>query len=96
MQLFTFIDTNVLLHYRFFDEVNWAAQVGADEVTLVFAPVVFDELDKKKWSGTHKQKKRADAVLKRIKALKPGSARFRIRTARGLHACASEHCLDPS
>lgn len=31
MEIFVFIDTNVLLHYRFFDEVDWAAQLGVDE-----------------------------------------------------------------
>jgi hypothetical protein len=35
VQLFVFPDTNVLLHFRFSDQVDWAAELGADEVTLI-------------------------------------------------------------
>jgi hypothetical protein len=80
VRVFAFIDTNVLLHYRFFDEVDWAAQLGADDVTLVFAQVVFDELDRHKWAGTHKEKRRAQAVLKKIQALKLSGAAVNVRT----------------
>jgi len=33
VQAFVFIDTNVLLHYRSFDEVDWPGQLGATAVT---------------------------------------------------------------
>ena len=75
MTVFAFIDTSVLLHYCFFDEVDWAGALGADHVTMVFTPVVFDELDKKKWSGAHKEKRRAEAVLKKIRDLRKWAAR---------------------
>ena len=69
MQVFAFIDTNVLLHYRFFRDVNWARELRAEEVTLVFAPVVVEELDKRKWAGARLERVRAKKVLKALKVL---------------------------
>ena len=66
VQVFAFIDTNVLLHYRFFRDVDWAAALDAPEVVLVLAPVVLSELDDHKWSGSRREKARAKAVLKAI------------------------------
>lgn len=66
---FVFDDTNVLLHYQFFDEVDWHSQLGVTSVTLVFAPVVLAELDRHKWSGSRREKARATSVLKKIAAL---------------------------
>jgi hypothetical protein len=66
---FVFDDTNVLLHYQFFDEVDWHTQLGVTSVTLVFAPVVLAELDRHKWSGSRREKARAKSVLKKIAAL---------------------------
>ena len=69
MQVFAFIDTNVLLHYRFFRDVNWATELHAEEATLVFAPVVVEELDKRKWAGARRDRERAKSVLKALKDL---------------------------
>lgn len=66
VQVFAFIDTNVLLHYRFFRDVDWAAALGVPEVILVLSPVVLAELDDHKWSGSRREKSRAKAVLKAI------------------------------
>ena len=67
--VFVFIDTNVLMQFRLFDQVDWAKELGVREVTLIFAPVVFAELDKYKWAGTRRQKERTRAVLKSLDAL---------------------------
>lgn len=63
METYAFVDTNVLLHYRFFRDVDWAAALGVRPVTLVFAPVVLAELDQLKWAGSRREKSRAKAVL---------------------------------
>lgn len=68
-RVFAFVDTNVLLHYRFFRDVDWAEELGADEATLVFAPVVVEELDERKWAGTRRVRARARKVLKALKGL---------------------------
>ena len=69
MRVFAFIDTNVLLHYRFFRDVNWATELHADTATLVFAPVVVEELDKRKWAEARRDRVRAKNVLKALKDL---------------------------
>lgn len=69
MKVFVFVDSNVLLQYRLFDQVDWARELGVLGATLVFAPVVFSELDTFKWGGTRRQKDRARAVLKKLNAL---------------------------
>ena len=66
MKVFAFIDTNVLLHYRFVRDVDWAAALDEPEVVLVLAPVVLSELDNHKWSGSRGEKARAKRVLKAI------------------------------
>ena len=68
-QVFAFVDTNVLLHYQFFRDVNWAKELRADEATLVFAPVVVDELDQRKWAGARRERARAKRVLRALKDL---------------------------
>ena len=69
MRVFAFIDTNILLHYQFFRDVNWAKELRAEEATLVFAPVVVEELDKWQWAGARRERVRAKKVLKALKAL---------------------------
>lgn len=69
MPVCVFIDTNVLMQFRMFDQVDWAKELGVPELTLVFAPVVFSELDKYKWAGTRRQKERARTVLKKLDTL---------------------------
>src|SRR5262245_35777446 len=86
MPVFVFIDSNVLLQYRLFDEVDWTNELDVLEVTLVFAPIVFSELDKFKWAGTRRQKDRARVVLKRLHALALSTTPVAIR--RGVQAIA--------
>ena len=50
--VYAFVDTNVLLHYKFFRHTDWPTSLGASEVVLVFTLVVLHELDNKKWSGS--------------------------------------------
>ena len=79
MKVFAFIDTNVLLHYRFFRDVDWAAALDEPEVVLVLAPVVLSELDGHKWSGSRREKKRAKGVLKAIDKIELGAEAIGIR-----------------
>lgn len=59
----------MLLHYQFFDQVDWPAQLSVTSVTLVFAPIVLADLDRHKWSGSRREKARAKSVLKKVAAL---------------------------
>ena len=46
--MYCFVDTNILLHYQFFMEINWCDELKAKHVVLVVCPVVLSELDEKK------------------------------------------------
>ncbi len=102
MRAFVFIDTNVLLHYQFFDEVDWSAPLGVAHVTLVFAPVVLSELDRHKWAGSRREKARAKSVLTRIDSLGLSTMPVKVRTgvdavaldAEPADALFAEHRLD--
>src|ERR1039458_7222586 len=52
---FLFVDTNVLLHYRRLEEIDWLGLSRAREVVIVLCPVVIRELEQKK--VFHPQKK---------------------------------------
>ena len=84
MAVFVFIDTNVLLQYRLFDEVDWPKELGIPQLTLVFAPVIFTELDKFKWGGTRRPKERTRSVLKKLNALALSMSPVQVR--RGVNA----------
>ena len=77
---FAFVDANVLIQFRMFDEIDWPKELGVSTVTLVFAPVVFSELDKFKWGGTRRQKNRARAVVKKLDALKLSTTPVGVRS----------------
>jgi len=69
METFGFADTNLLLHYQLFTEVDWHKQLGGADVTLVLAPVVVSEVDDHKWSGARREKARAKSVIKKVLSL---------------------------
>lgn len=103
MHVFAFIDTNVLLHFTFFNEVDWAAELSAGTVTLVFAPIILRELDQKKDSGGRKEKERARKVLKVLDELELSSTPTNLRSDTFVQAIGKEplastfaqHGLDP-
>ena len=62
-----FTDSNVFLHYTFFDELDWKALVASDEVVLALCPAVIRELDKKKFLETSaRTRDRARSVVRRL------------------------------
>lgn len=64
---YCFLDTNILIHKRTFDEVDWPAVVGAQDVCLVLAPIVVKELDKHKNEGKNEWVQgRARALLSKL------------------------------
>jgi hypothetical protein len=64
-----FIDTNVWLHYRPVNEIDWRSLLGAEAVEIVVLPIVVAELDKQKDHGrTHRIRDRARGALTQIEA----------------------------
>lgn len=62
-----FCDTNVFLHYRMFDEVDWHKGLDLESVVLVVPTLVLRELDRLKHGQPDKgRSKRAGQVLRKL------------------------------
>lgn len=66
-----FLDTNIFLHFRSFDQIDWPTLVEASAVTIVIPPVTFRELNKHKDGGQTAPhiRKRAAEVQKKLNQL---------------------------
>lgn len=64
MALKVFLDTNILLHFRTFNEIGWASVLKDSPIELVFPAIVIREIDKKKLDApTRKIRDRARTVI---------------------------------
>ena len=60
-------DTNVLLHYKLFTEIDWSAVATDSDIVLLFPLTVIHELDARKYTGVDERlKDRAQMVLRQI------------------------------
>ncbi|TMI93027.1 MAG: hypothetical protein E6H08_11020 [Bacteroidetes bacterium] len=67
---FIFIDTNIFIHFRHFEEINWAEALDTSEqIVITLAPIVVDELDKHKYNPIRKISNRARKLLPRIEEI---------------------------
>ncbi len=65
MPTFAFLDSNVFLHYRRPDEIDWPALLEGKDVVLLVAPLVVRELEKHKtFSPVPRIKKRAAEIIR--------------------------------
>lgn len=60
------LDSNILLHYRNFEDIPWSEEIGCDDITIVLTAMVIEEIDEKKDNEKGKIQKRAKAVSSRI------------------------------
>jgi hypothetical protein len=66
--LYCFLDTNIFLQFKTFDEIDWPKELGVDAVCLVVPKRVIKELDKHKHDPqSDRRRKRARVILKKIK-----------------------------
>lgn len=66
---YVFLDTNMFLEFKDFDQIDWPAVLGYQEVCLVIAPIVLTELDKfKSDKGSNRRQKRSRAAIKKLEA----------------------------
>jgi len=80
MSKIIFLDTNIFLHYQFFDQIDWLKVVKAKAVTIIIPPVTVRELNKHKDSHHRPRvRKRAGAVIKKLSALSESGPRARLR-----------------
>ncbi|MCB8978776.1 MAG: hypothetical protein H6657_15260 [Ardenticatenaceae bacterium] len=67
MNKIIYLDTNILLHYQPFDQINWPKIVNAKSVTIVFPPLTIRELNNHKELHPRPHiKKRAGEMIKRL------------------------------
>ena len=59
-------DTNVLLHYQQFEQIDWCDLIGSEAVRLIILVQVVEELDGKKYAGRSDLRRRAGTVLKAL------------------------------
>ena len=60
------LDTNILLHYKSFEEISWEKELGSKDNTVILDAIVLEEIDKKKDQEKGKVQKRAKQVSSRI------------------------------
>ncbi len=71
MTLRIFLDTNILLHFRTLNEINWASIVEQTPVELVFPSIIVREIDKKKIDApTRRIRDRARVIIGVLKQLR--------------------------
>lgn len=62
---YLFVDTNILLHFKAFDEIKWKDFIES-EFQIVIAPVILYELDKHKYNNNPKISKRSKGIVSKI------------------------------
>ena len=65
--LYCFLDTNIFIHCQDIQNIDWKAELGASQVCLVIAPVVFEELDV--FKDDHRNSRKRDRARRAIKLL---------------------------
>ena len=60
------LDSNILLHYRNFEDIPWQEELGCGDITIVLTAMVIEEIDDKKDNEKGKIQKRAKTVSSRI------------------------------
>ncbi len=62
--LYCFLDTNIFIQCQEIRDIDWKAELGASEICLVIAPVVFEELDV--FKDNHKNRRKRDRARRSI------------------------------
>lgn len=90
-----FLDTNIFLHYRSIEELDWLTLTQSSEVLLIVPPLVLRELDKHKHSHpSAKVKKRARSVVARLNELFERSETALLRPGTTLTVIPLEPTID--
>lgn len=64
---YIFLDTNVFIHFKDFDQIDWKNLISSDEDFLItIVPTVIDELDSHKYNKNPKISKRIKRILPKI------------------------------
>lgn len=64
---YIFLDTNVFIHFKDFDQIDWKNVIKSDEDFLItIVPIVIDELDSHKYNKNPKISRRIKRILPKI------------------------------
>lgn len=66
--IYLFVDTNIFIHCKDFDQIKWSEKFGSDQITLVVVPAIMRELDKHK--GDPNNRRRRDRARKAASLIK--------------------------
>jgi predicted ribonuclease YlaK len=95
--VYCFVDTDVLVHFQTFDEVEWPAVANSPEICLVLASTVMAELNELKDSSRDWRGKRARTLISKLKSMlkrvEPGQP-VEIRSGVSLMDLADEPIVD--
>ena len=92
---YLFVDTNVLLHYRRIEEIDWLNLSNSTEVVIVLCPAVIRELDHHKVSHPqNKFRQRAQAIITSFYSRLSGAESDLIRNGVRLEFLAEDPDLD--
>jgi hypothetical protein len=70
MQKTIFLDTNIFLHYRDFDHIDWLSILNIDSALIIIPTITLRELDKNKDSHPRERvRKRARKIIKKLSEL---------------------------
>ena len=90
-----FIDTNILMHYRRVQEIDWPKVIGTQCITIVIAPVVVRELDAHKFDhASAKIRKRVRELLVEFRSMFGNSAAVELRRSVTLQFLVGDADLD--
>lgn len=64
--MYIVLDTNILLHFRSFEEIPLSEEIGCEDVTIILTSVVMEEIDRIKDNERGKVQKRAKAISRRL------------------------------
>ena len=93
--VFLFVDTNVFLHYRGLDQIDWCCLTKAKSVLIVLPPVVFRELNKQKDTNPSRHlRKRAQVALVSLGKLFKTGVRAAIRPGVDAEFMAHDPLID--
>ncbi len=89
-KVYAFLDTNVLLEFQGYDQIDWPTLLGYKEVCLVFTSQLMSELDYHKISNPNDRKReRAKKILKRLYDLsRAGAAHSEVPIPDRPYVCA--------
>ena len=71
---FAFLDTNIFLQFRDFDQIDWLRELGYQQVCLVIAPIIFAELESFKYDrDSQRRRERSRKVSQHLEQIASSS-----------------------